>query len=237
MSIYLWQSIFALGFLAFALAALWTMFTVMGKLESQASPIRLRRWHKIFGSLFTLVLIAQSIVSLRHVRALGDQLSLRAVGHAVLALTLIVVFALKILSVSAYKKFLKYAPVLGMMVFGLSFLVAATSAGYYFLRMNPPPLSSAAPAGKTVEPFGDAANGERLFRLRCQICHSPDNSEKKTGPGLKRVLKQENLPSSGRPATGDNIIEQLRRPVSSMPAFPDISPGELADLLSFLETL
>ena len=237
MSIYLWQSLFALVFFAFALAAFFTMFTVMGKMELKASPKRLRRWHKSFGFLFALVLIVQSVVSLRHVRAFGDQLSMRAIWHAVLALTLIAVFTLKILSVAFYKKFMKYAPVLGMFVISLSFLVAATSAGYFFMRMNPPPLSSRATVSESAESEGIPENGQQVFLARCEICHIPDSTDQKTGPGLKNILRRDKLPSSGRPATQANIIEQLRRPLLTMPAFPDISQRELVDLLRYLETL
>lgn len=237
MSIYLWQSLLAVAFFIFALAAFFTMFAVMGKMELKASPKRLRSRHKIFGGLFFLVLVVQSVVSLRHVQIMGDQLSLRAVLHAVLALTLIVVFSLKILSVSYFKKFIKFAPALGMIVISLVFLVTATSAGYFFLRMNQPISSSESQASEFTDIAGVPENGQRIFRNRCEICHTPDSDRRKTGPGMKEILTREKLPSSDRPATAANIIEQLHRPLRAMPAFPGLSQQELADLLSYLETL
>lgn len=237
MSIYLWQSLLAMAFFIFALAAFFTMFAVMGKMELKASPKRLRGLHKIFGGLFALVLIVQSVVSLRHVQIMGDQLSLRAVMHALLALALIVVFLLKILSVSYFKKFTKFAPALGMIVFSLAFLVTSTSAGYFFLRMNQSLSSSESHISEFNDIAGLPANGRSLFQSRCEICHVPDSDTRKNGPGMKGILTREKLPSSGRAATAANIIEQLRRPLRTMPAFPGLSQRELADLLSYLETL
>ena len=237
MSIYLWQSLLAIAFFIFALAAFFTMFAVMGKMELKASTQRLRSRHKIFGGLFVLILIVQSLVSLRHVQIMGDQLSLRAVLHAVLALTLIVVFSLKILSVKYFKKFMKFAPALGMIIISLVFLVTATSAGYFFLRMKQPISSLESQISDFTDIAGVPENGQRIFRNRCETCHVPDSDRRKTGPGMKGILAREKLPSSERPATAANIIEQLHRPLRTMPAFPGLSQRELADLLSYLETL
>ncbi len=213
------------------------MFAVMGKMELKASTQRLRSRHKIFGGLFVLILIVQSLVSLRHVQIMGDQLSLRAVLHAVLALTLIVVFSLKILSVKYFKKFMKFAPALGMIIISLVFLVTATSAGYFFLRMKQPISSLESQISDFTDIAGVPENGQRIFRNRCETCHVPDSDRRKTGPGMKGILAREKLPSSERPATAANIIEQLHRPLRTMPAFPGLSQRELADLLSYLETL
>jgi len=50
--------------------------------------------------------------------------------HVVLAITFVVLLILKITIVRIYRNFLKYAPVLGMIIFALAVIVFAISAGF-----------------------------------------------------------------------------------------------------------
>ena len=84
---------------------------------------------------------------------------------------------------------------------------------------------------------GRALMGRALFEAKCSFCHYVDREESKLGPGLKGVLKNANLPYSGRPANTDNIRLQLESPVGQMPSFASLSDREVADILAYLKTL
>jgi mono/diheme cytochrome c family protein len=239
MSIFLIKSILAILFLAAGFTAFLTMMTLMGKLEKKMNPVTLRRIHKAAGAFFGILLLGLSFLCIRYLVAAGDKLSTRAVFHSVLSLFLVVIFFIKVSIVRFFRQFLKYVPGFGMAVFSLAFVVTLLSAGYYFLRPalryepaipNPAPLHQAATAG-------NPARGQTLFEANCSACHYPDQEKTKSGPGLKGILKKENLPASGRPAIVDNIRKQLKTPYLAMPSFSFLSEQEIADLLAFLQTL
>ncbi len=238
MSFFVIKSIIA-GILFIAgLFALLTMLSLMGKTERKSSPKSLRRLHKISGFIFTILLLVNGILGMKYWAEAGDQLSTRAVFHGVLALALLIILILKMVVVQFYKQFLRFAPVMGMTVFALTFVVFSISAGYFLLRTisaqpetselaTPPPSSSKA----------SAERGASLFNSNCASCHYADSEEARNGPGLKNLLKRENFPSSNRPATIENIRLQLQRPWRVMPAFSSLSEPEFADLVAYLNTL
>jgi mono/diheme cytochrome c family protein len=236
MPIFLLKSILGLVFFFASMGAFLTMLTLMGRPNLKTSPKGLKTLHKSFGLLFLVLLLVLSYICIKYVGGVGDQLSLRAVSHSFLSLGLLVIFFIKITIVRFYKQFLKFVPVLGIVVFSLAFVVTATSAGYYFLRAANPP----SPIGQEMASPGTAPSteqGKALYEAKCAFCHFADREENKMGPGLKRILNRETLPHSGRPAIEENIINQLTRPVLSMPAFNDLSEPEIANLLAYLKTL
>ncbi len=238
MSLFLIKSILSTFFFLSGLIALLCMFILMGKTERKISSNLLRKLHKGSGFVFTVLLFVISYICIKYWAMAGDQLSTRAVLHAVLALALFIVFLLKILIVRFYKQFLKFVPVMGMTVFALSFIVFCTSAGFFFLR------SLSAKSGtleisipSQVKLQGNIEEGATLFKSLCSSCHHADKEETKHGPGLKNILKKEKLPLSGRPVNIENIRRQLRTPFLTMPSFKSFSDRELADLLAYLEIL
>ncbi len=220
------------------LFALLTMLSLMGKTEQKSSPKSLRRLHRISGFIFTLLLLVNSYLGLKYWAEAGDQLSTRAVFHGVLALGLLIILILKIVIVQFYKQFLKFAPVMGMTVFALSFVVFSISAGYFLLRTicaQPQTSELTIPSASSLRESRE--RGASLFTSKCTSCHSADSEETGNGPGLKNLLKKESLPASDRPATVENILLQLKRPWRVMPAFSSLPEQELADLLTYLKTI
>jgi len=221
----------------------------MGRTERKISATLLRRLHKGAGLVFTILLIVISYFCIRYVAMVGDNLSLRAVFHAVLATALFIVLVIKILIVQFYKQFIRYAPGLGLTVFALAFVVVCTSAGYFFLRGEDLQARAEqvteAPEVETEEEMGERIvsgegvpeKGSVVFENKCSFCHYSDRETNKMGPGLKGILKGEKLPFSGSPANAENIKKQLMTPASSMPPFTSLTEQELADLLAYLETL
>lgn len=238
MSLFLIKSILGIFFLLAGLIAVICMLTLMGRAERKISANLLRKMHKGSGLVFIVLLLVISYFCIKYWAMLGDQLSLRAVSHGILALALFIVLILKISIVQFYKQFLRFVPVMGMIVFSLSFMVFSTSAGYFFLRT----LSVKTEPSKILTPSqtqlkGNAEKGAALFNSKCISCHYPDKEETKQGPGLKNILKREKLPFSKRPANIDNIKQQLKTPFLAMPSFASLSEQEMADLLAYLQTL
>ncbi len=240
MSFFLFKSILAVFFLITALIALLSMLTMMGKTEKKIKPNTLRKMHKTSGFLFLILLLVISYFCLKYWMKVGDQASIRAVFHGVLAFALIIIFFIKVVVVQFYKHFLKFAPVLGIIVFCLAFVVFSTSAGFYLLR-----TLCASPASTERSPLpltsnkisGSAERGAALYREKCSSCHYADREDTRLGPGLKNLLKKEKLPHSGRPATVENVKEQLIRPIVAMPSFAKLSEQEMEDLLEYLKIL
>ena len=268
MSILQVKIVVSLFFLAAGIVTFLSMLALMGKAERKVSPKALRTIHITAGVIFTILLAVQAYLGAKYVAGVGDQLSLRAVFHGVLALGLVAVLVIKILIVQYYRKLMTYVPALGMIVFALALVVFLTSAGYHFVReigaetgreatadspQDAPEdtpgdapevaaetgeeVSEEQPADTEGDTEGDVDSGQVLFDGKCSFCHFTDSEESSLGPGLKGILTKANLPSSGRPATAANILEQLKTPVGTMPSFTKLTNQELSDLMAFMETL
>jgi mono/diheme cytochrome c family protein len=242
----------AIFFLAVGGVAGLTMLDLMGRKEHKVPPRTLTRAHKAAGVVFTLLLVVLAYLGARLVASMGDAMSTRAALHAVLAAGLIGVFAVKLLIVLFYRELLRFVPALGIVVFVLAIMVFLSSAGYYFVRLDDfraaAPREAAAvgesgmeevPRGAEPETYvgGDVDAGRGLFASKCAFCHAADSRAARNGPGLEGILTRDKLPSSGRPATRENIVLQLEDPVGTMPAFGSLTDGEMADLIAYLETL
>ena len=234
MSLYT-KSMLAMIFLAFGLIAVICMLTLMGRAERKISATLLRRLHKIAGGIFAVMFLLISYFCLHYVKMLGDGMSARAVFHSVLALALFAVLALKVSIVQFFKQFLRYVPGLGMAAFSLALVVFFTSGGYFFLVAGESAEPEERVSQAVISPTVQA--GRALFDGKCGFCHHADRSESKLGPGLKGILKGETLPASGRPATEENVRQQLVEPYRSMPSFESLSEQEIEDLVAYLLTL
>jgi cytochrome b561 len=238
MSFFMIKSILGTMFLLAGLIAIATMFSIMGKQERKIPAPTLRKIHKTAGFIFLIIMLINGFLGLRYWARVGDQISTRAVFHAVLALGLIIILLVKVSIIRIYKNFLRYAPNLGIIVFCLAFVVFGTSAGYLSSRSllassTPPETSQPNP----IPEVGRAGTGEELFARKCSSCHYADSKDKKIGPGLAILLKNDTLPVSGRPASIENVRAQLERPFMAMPAFKNLPGQQLADLLAYLKTL
>ena len=238
MSYYLIKTILGWLFLVVGFAALLSMFTIMGKQEKKMPAPKLRKIHHGAGRLFFLLMLINAVIGFRFWVIMGDTLSLRAVLHALLALGLVIVLALKVAIVKRFPNLLRYAPTLGMIVFSMGFVVFLISGGFYSARaLTPTAAGTEMGEMAAVIPTGNAESGAALFVAQCSACHFADQEEAKFGPGLAGLLKKERLPSSDRPATLENVRSQILKPYQSMPAFTDLSEEAMSDLLAYLNTL
>ncbi len=238
MSFFLIKSILALVFFISAVGAATSMLMMMGKTDKRTDPKTLRTIHKISGRLFLILLSILIFLGMRYWAKIGDQASVRTVFHAVLAIGLTFVFLLKLSIVKSFKQFLRFAPGLGMMILGLTFVVFSISAGFYTLRsLRSDPSPQEDIHLDSQETSGSVEKGAIFFNANCLSCHHADSQEKKLGPGMKDLFKKERLPHSGLPVTVENIKRQLTRPALTMPSFPRLTDQELADLIAYLKTL
>ncbi|SDB39722.1 Cytochrome c [Desulfonatronum thiosulfatophilum] len=81
--------------------------------------------------------------------------------------------------------------------------------------------------------------GASLFReMDCSDCHSIRAADNGFAPGMKGLFDRDELPSSGRPVTEENIRTQLVDPIDAMPSYADrLTEEEMDHLISFLKTL
>ena len=83
---------------------------------------------------------------------------------------------------------------------------------------------------------GDAAKGKAAFET-CAVCHNPDNTEKKMGPGLKGFFKKDKM-ANGKKVTDANVKARIDEGGHGMPAYKDmLSDAEKDDLIAYLKTL
>jgi cytochrome c len=80
--------------------------------------------------------------------------------------------------------------------------------------------------------------GQQVFKKNCNLCHFPDKTDKKMGPGLKGLFKLKELPESHKPADEKTIREQIVNGSKKMPAFAKkLTPQQVDDLIAYLKTL
>jgi len=83
---------------------------------------------------------------------------------------------------------------------------------------------------------GDAAKGKEVFD-QCSVCHDPDSTEKKVGPGLKGLYKRAAL-KNGKKVTDANVLAIINAGGNGMPSYSDmLSDEERADVIAYLKTL
>lgn len=120
-------------------------------------------------------------------------------------------------------------------------------ASFLFVLILMLPLAAFSTAGaKTASeaaPKGSVTEGEKVFKENCNMCHHPDKTDVKFGPGLKGLFKNKELPASHRPVTDANVREQIvkgnpnAKPMP-MPSFKDkLKPRQIESLILYLKTL
>lgn len=238
MSFFITKVILGTVFFLSGLGATLTMLILMGRAENKISSRTLRKLHKFFGFIFFLLLLVLAFMGLRYWASVGDDISTRAVLHAVLALALFIVFFTKVAIIQFFKQFLKMAPTLGLIVFGLSFIVFVISGKFYILRgFYSPPAAEITETSTNTQIQDRTGEGKKIYDTKCLSCHSPDTEERKIGPSLMGLLSKDSLPHTGNPATVENIKKQLILPALTMPSFKDFAEQELADLFAYLRTI
>ena len=83
---------------------------------------------------------------------------------------------------------------------------------------------------------GDAAKGKEVFE-QCGVCHNADSTEKKMGPGLKGLFKNEKM-TNGKKPTEPNVRAKVDEGGNGMPAYKEmLTDEEKENLIAYLKTL
>jgi hypothetical protein len=148
--------------------------------------------------------------------------------------------------------------IIGLLTALLTLGFTGAAAGYYLLISEPgsDPSFDTVPRYETLlalakRPANETASrkiivktdsesinrGKKIFESKCSFCHHDNSTETIRGPGLEEILKRKRLPVSGRPATPENIVRQLKHPYDRMPSFYYLSDKEISDILAYLNTL
>jgi mono/diheme cytochrome c family protein len=242
MSIFLIKSLLSVLLLLSAFVALFTMFEIYGRTEKKYNVTRLIKVHRANGFFFFILFLILSFLCVRFLLYAQSDLSPRSSLHTVIALALFCLLCFKILVATIYKGFYGKLPAAGLWVALLTFVLIATSGGYYLMAQilarerGPGPTVQKGEIPLRTDPKSIAA-GQALFSSLCNGCHHIDRTAWILGPGLKGLLKEPRLPVSGRPATAENIFHQLRKPFKDMPSFKNLSDEEAFTLIAYLNTL
>jgi hypothetical protein len=224
---------------------MYTMFEVFGREEKRRDMERLKRIHRVNGVAYILLYLVIGYFCLDYLLRTRAEPPARAALHGVFAMAVIALLVLKIFIVRVYRGFYGQAKTLGLLVALLTFGMVGTSAGYYLLitkfgtERHMERITEAPKGGKweASREQGRIEAGKELYLSKCFFCHDPYSNETIVGPGHKGILKNPRLPASGKPATPDNVVHQLREPFSKMPNFSYLTVEEIEDILAFLGTL
>ena len=69
------------------------------------------------------------------------------------------------------------------------------------------------------------------------FCHDAYSNKREVGPGHKGILKNPLLPVSKKPATPENVANQIRNPYKDMPSFSYLLDEDVENIVAFLNTL
>ncbi|MEW6571313.1 MAG: cytochrome c, partial [Nitrospirota bacterium] len=167
----------------------------------------------------------------------------RATFHGVFALSVIVLLFLKVSFIRIYKQFYGYVKTIGILIALLTFGMIGTSAGYYLLITKfgtEVLLKKEIPEEVKIIVKTDPESikkGKELYESKCSFCHDPKSTETTVGPGHKGIMKNPLLPVSKKPATPENIADQIRNPYKDMPSFSYLPDEDVVNIIAYLNTL
>lgn len=152
------KSILSVILIGFGAINFYTMYELLGRSPEKPRrffPEALKNFHRYSGYFFILIFAVISFFCLMGVVNDPFDFSPRGIVHALLALTIPILLASKLLAVKFYRGFYAEAAGLGKSAFALSLLLFAVSGGYYFLLMYPQGIT-----------------GTLLVQNKCVRCHT-----------------------------------------------------------------
>jgi len=256
MSILFLKSILSIVMLLLAGVAMFTMFEIFGRGEKRYNIEKLKKIHKVNGIIYLLLFTFIAYFCLSFIVLSQSELSARGALHSIFALTILVLFGVKISIIRIYRQFYNQVKVFGLLIALITFAMAGISGGYYFLVTkfgtektfdNAMEYKKKA-AQKTGEKDRGTKSmvrtdpesirrGKELYESKCYFCHEAYSTKTTVGPGHKGIMKNPLLPVSRKPATPENVASQIRNPYKDMPSFSYLSEEDVLNLISFLNTL
>jgi cytochrome c2 len=223
---------------------MFTMFEVFGRSEKRFNIERLKKLHRLNGKVYFFLYLIISYLCLDFILNTKAEPSPRATFHSVFALTVIILFFLKVSFVRIYRQFYGQAKIIGLLIAMITFGMIGTSAGYYLLITK---LGTDMPVKKVAEKEmpkvvvktdpESIEKGRKLYDSKCYFCHDALSTKWGVGPGHKGILKNPLLPVSKKPATPENAANQIRNPYKDMPSFSYLPEDDVLNLIAYLNTL
>jgi hypothetical protein len=228
---------------------MFTMFEVFGRADKKYNIEKLKKIHRLNGKIYFLLYIVITYFCLDFILKTKAEPSPRATFHSVFALTVLVLLCLKVSFVRIYKQFYGQVKTIGILIALLTLGMIGTSGGYYLLITK---LGTDVLIKKGVEEKKETSKksmvivktdqesirkGKELYESKCSFCHDPNSTKKIVGPGHKGILKNPLLPVSKKPATPDNIAQQIRNPYRDMPSFSYLPDDDVLNIIAYLNTL
>lgn len=152
---YLIKSLLALGLVILGLINFLTMYEALAGQRTRFSPEVLKKIHRFSGILFIIIFLYLSYLCKVGIANNPYDFSPRAIIHTVLAVTIFILLAIKILSIKFYRGFYTDAITLGKASLVMTLVLFAISGGYYFLLL-----------------FPKDNTGAFLVQNRCVRCHN-----------------------------------------------------------------
>lgn len=256
MPIFLIKTLLSVPLVLLVLLGMFTMFEIHGRSERRFDTEKLRRLHRVSGYLYAVIFLIISAACIIYVVNTKVELTARGTFHSIIAMTIFVLLCIKISFVRVYRQFYAQAKTIGLIMAVLSLVMSGISSGYYLVA------SGGMPQKELTEPFPEGAErkseraakfgaskwiiktdsdsvkrGKELYDEKCTSCHDPNSDKVIIGPGHKGILKKRFLQASGKPATAENIANQLRNPFSKMPSYAYLTDDQIMDIIAYLNTL
>jgi hypothetical protein len=246
MPVFLIKSYLSIPLLIFAIIAMFTMFEIFGRAEKKYDIEKLKKIHKVNGIIYFAFYILIAYFCLEFIINTKAEPSPRATFHGLFAFIVFLLLILKISFIRIYRQFYNQIKIIGLLIVLITFGMIGTSTGYYLLITK---FGTDIPAKKVEKKEIEEKrffvktdsisikSGKELYESKCYFCHDAFSTKWGVGPGHKGILKNPYLPVSKRPATPENVANQIRNPYKDMPSFSYLSDEDILNLIAYLNTL
>jgi hypothetical protein len=204
------STLISILFLIFGWVAVATMMMRLGR-QSASRAILIT--HRAAGWLFSLLFVVMMVVMTERMSRHWEPLSALNTMHRTLAVTLLVLLALKLVIPRLFPGFAKHLFLLGITTYLMAFTLVGVSAGYYLvLKIRKIPYISHDDLENTEL---DAQRGKQFLIVKCSTCHV-----------IKDILSNNYSPKEWE-VTVNRMVKL---------AAPQITPGEARQIIYFLST-
>ena len=191
--------IFGILFVAIGAANVWLILQASAKVKNARASARLVAAHRIGGYVFILLFCVMGYFMLARMRDSAGNVSAGALIHMTLAMLLSPLLFVKVLIARYYKTYYNYLLPIGLLIFVLSFVLVAITAGPYLMRkatLRSVSLEEISLTNATI----DVTQAATTMQDRCSKCHNLERvvSARKDARGwLATVNRMREMPASG----------------------------------------
>lgn len=250
MSVFLFKSVLSLFMLLSAFIAMFTMFEIFGRAEKRYNIENLKKLHRANGIIYLLFFVFITYFCLDFILQTKAEPSPRSTFHSLFSLTVIILLGLKVSFVRLYRQYYGRVQTIGILIALLTFGMIWTSGGHFLLVTK---FGTDMAVAKIIEQKKETPNkiakiaiktdsesikkGKEMYESKCYFCHDAYSTKTGVGPGHKGILKNPTLPVSKKPATPENVANQIKNPYRDMPSFSYLPDEDVQNMIAFLNTL